>query len=382
MRLPTIQYWTLLVFLLGLTSAYGYFGFVSHHANVVRGRANSGLTAWDPMLSHSYNFENNYIDDGRGNRGISSTKLCEMMNLHKKQKRMCRRGRGVARTLLDAIELSVMECQFQFQNERWNCSLTEPHRRNLLKKGFKETSFLYAMSSASLVHEFARACSSGRLDRCTCDESQSLQNKEAWRWGGCGDNVKYGFRFTRRFLRRARRRGKDHRAMINQHNSKLGIRVVRSNVNTTCKCHGVSGSCTVRTCWQQLSPFHKIGNILKRKYERAVKVEIENNISYGKYELPKGEISNAIRPSPFLSAYGSSMVYMDDSPSYCSRSRYSQGTTGRECDKDRNCDAICCGRGYNVQTKAYNRSCACQVVWCCDFHCKQCLFEEEVHLCK
>ena len=91
--------------------------------------------------------------------------------------------------------------------------------------GFKETSFLYAISSASLVHTFARACSRGDIDRCTCDESKTLKNKEAWLWGGCGDNVKFGLKFSRRFLRAGKRRGKDIRAKVDQHNIRLGRKV-------------------------------------------------------------------------------------------------------------------------------------------------------------
>lgn len=81
------------------------------------------------------------------------------------------------------------------------------------------------MSSAGLVHSISRGCSTGRLDRCTCDESKNLQNEEAWRWGGCGDNIKFGLKFTRRFLKRAKRNGKDVLARVNRHNSHLGIKV-------------------------------------------------------------------------------------------------------------------------------------------------------------
>lgn len=91
--------------------------------------------------------------------------------------------------------------------------------------GFKETSFLYAISSASLVHTFARACSRGSIDRCTCDESKNLQNREAWLWGGCGDNVRFGLKFSRRFLRAGKRRSKDIRARVDQHNIRLGRKV-------------------------------------------------------------------------------------------------------------------------------------------------------------
>jgi len=39
-----------------------------------------------------------------------------------------------------------------------------------------------------------------------------------------------------------------------------------------CKCHGVSGSCEVRTCWRSVPPFHDVGTILKDKYNGATEV--------------------------------------------------------------------------------------------------------------
>lgn len=72
-------------------------------------------------------------------RTFSPSKLCEMMKLYRKQKKMCRRGRGTAHALMEAIRTSVLECQYQFKDERWNCSLEEPYRQNILKKGTTPT---------------------------------------------------------------------------------------------------------------------------------------------------------------------------------------------------------------------------------------------------
>lgn len=90
--------------------------------------------------------------------------------------------------------------------------------------GFKETAFLYAVSSAALTHTLARACSAGRLERCTCDDSPGMQSRQAWQWGVCGDNLKYSTKFLSHFLG-PKRGSKDLRARADAHNTHVGIKV-------------------------------------------------------------------------------------------------------------------------------------------------------------
>lgn len=47
------------------------------------------------------------------------------------------------------------------------------------------------------------------------------------------------------------------------------MQVVKELVHRECKCHGVSGSCAVRTCWRALPPFAAVGAALRDKYRRA-----------------------------------------------------------------------------------------------------------------
>ncbi|POI30487.1 hypothetical protein CIB84_005763 [Bambusicola thoracicus] len=152
-------------------------------------------------------------------------KVCDRLKLEKKQRRMCRRDPGVAETLMEAISMSALECQYQFRFERWNCTLEGRYRASLLKRGFKETAFLYAISSAGLTHAMAKACSAGRMERCTCDEAPDLENREAWQWGGCGDNLKYSNKFVKEFL--GRKPNKDLRARVDFHNNLVGMKVSR-----------------------------------------------------------------------------------------------------------------------------------------------------------
>lgn len=49
----------------------------------------------------------------------------------------------------------------------------------------------------------------------------------------------------------------------------VSLQIVKALLQTECKCHGVSGSCTVRTCWRTLPSFRQIGDALMKKYYRA-----------------------------------------------------------------------------------------------------------------
>jgi wingless-type MMTV integration site family, member 7 len=48
-------------------------------------------------------------------------------------------------------------------------------------------------------------------------------------------------------------------------------------LKTDCKCHGVSGSCAMKTCWKSLPPFRIIGNALKKKYNKAKMAQVIND---------------------------------------------------------------------------------------------------------
>ncbi|XP_045746154.1 protein Wnt-9b [Mirounga angustirostris] len=310
-------------------------------------------------------------------QGGAHLKQCDLLKLSRRQKQLCRREPGLAETLQDAAHLSLLECQFQFRHERWNCSLEG--RTGLLKRGFKETAFLYAVSSAALTHTLARACSAGRMERCTCDDSPGLESRQAWQWGVCGDNLKYSTKFLSNFLG-PKRGSKDLRARADAHNTHVGIKAVKSGLRTTCKCHGVSGSCAVRTCWKQLSPFRETGQALKLRYDSAVKVSSATNEALGRLELwapaRPGSPTKGLAPRP------GDLVYMEDSPSFCRPSKYSPGTGGRACSREASCSSLCCGRGYDTQSRLVAFSCHCQVQWCCYVECQQCVQEELLYTCK
>ncbi|VDO86536.1 unnamed protein product [Schistosoma mattheei] len=131
----------------------------------------------------------------------------------------------------------------------------------------REAGFAHAISAAGVVHALARSCKEARLYSCGCSKADRPdQLHRDWIWGGCGDNIAYAYRFAKAFI--DVREKEKTRMLMNLHNNRAG-RLVTS---VACKCHGVSGSCSLRTCWTQLSPFTRIGRYLRQGYDEAVKV--------------------------------------------------------------------------------------------------------------
>lgn len=45
--------------------------------------------------------------------------------------------------------------------------------------------------------------------------------------------------------------------------------IVRKLLKKECQCHGISGSCQLKTCWKTLPTFREVGDALLKKYEKA-----------------------------------------------------------------------------------------------------------------
>ena len=56
----------------------------------------------------------------------------------------------------------------------------------------------------------------------------------------------------------------------------LDTQHVSTEMRQECKCHGMSGSCTVRTCWMRLPFFRVVGDNLKDRFDGASRVLISN----------------------------------------------------------------------------------------------------------
>lgn len=98
--------------------------------------------------------------------------------------------------------------------------------------GCREAAFIYAITSAAVTHSIARACSEGSIETCNCDfshhkgrphssNSPAVSGVRDWEWGGCSDNIAFGFRFSREFVDTGER-GRSLREKMNLHNNEAG----------------------------------------------------------------------------------------------------------------------------------------------------------------
>ncbi|PBC26434.1 Protein Wnt-2b [Apis cerana cerana] len=282
--------------------------------------------------------------------------------LERKQARACRATPDVMPSLVQAARDTSTVCQQTFRHRRWNCSSIErapDYTPELLTgmfllTGTREQAFVYAMSAAAAVWRLARGCALGSLAACSCATPPrreppspsalispssftatsvsfgTLSARNSFKWGGCGDDVRSASRMAKRFLQGATPPGTGATAKfmhaVNMHNNRAGRRsikvylcafykAVEQSLTLECKCHGVSGSCSVRTCWRGLgsSGPAAAGSRLLRRYATAAEVRPRSG-----GRLP-----------PLY--HHDNLLYTTKSPDYClpDKKRGSLGTVGR-----------------------------------------------------
>ncbi|XP_010863960.1 protein Wnt-16 [Esox lucius] len=319
--------------------------------------------------------------------GIPEKLGCTNLTLTNKQKDLCKRKTYLLPSIKDGARLGIAECQTQFKHERWNCSTTEDPTvfGYELTSGTKETAFIYAVMSAGLVHAVTRSCSAGNMTECGCDTS--LQGTgtptEGWHWGGCSDHIQYGTWFSRKFIDNAVQnmssaRGGDALLTMNQHNSEAGRQAIAKTMATDCRCHGVSGSCAVKTCWRTMASFEHVGNFLKERYEGSVQV----------LDRSKRKVRRKEKDQRRVPIGKDELIFLNKSPNYCLEDRRwgVVGTRGRRCNRTsvgpNGCNLLCCGRGYNTHVVRNVERCECKFVWCCYVRCRKCESMNDMHTCK
>ena len=143
-----------------------------------------------------------------------------------------------------------------------------------------------------------------------------------------------------------------------------------------CKCHGVSGSCSVKICWRAMASFRQVGQYLKDKFDGASRVETN------KRSMRLRPVDNAMKEPT-----RKDLVYLEESPDFCEYSADigSLGTRGRQCNKTSygldGCTLMCCGRGYYTLVRDKVEECDCKFFWCCRVECQKCRTRVEEYFC-
>ncbi|XP_028280276.1 wingless-type MMTV integration site family, member 4b isoform X1 [Parambassis ranga] len=358
-------------------------------------------------------------------RPVSGAAPCaRLRGLTPGQVGVCRARGEVMESVRKAAEMVIEECQHQFRNRRWNCSTTPRginvfgrvmnqgtstidmmSHKKLIKcidpclystpdkkfcvchvpvvvPGTREAAFVHALSSAAVAVAVTRACTRGELERCGCDRKVRGVSPEGFQWSGCSDNLSYGVAFSQTFVDEPERaKGLSAgRPLMNLHNNEAGRKAILHNMQVECKCHGVSGSCELRTCWKVMPPFRRVGAVLKERFDGATEVRL-TRIGSRTALLPRDP---QVKPPA-----ARDLVYLAPSPDFCHLDPDNgiPGTAGRRCNGTSRlapdgCELVCCGPGFRAGRAEVVQRCSCKFSWCCSVRCQQCKNTVTIHTCR
>ncbi|XP_032831375.2 protein Wnt-6-like [Petromyzon marinus] len=339
---------------------------------------------------------------------------------------LCLAEPGVVAEAAKGARLGLRECGFQFRARRWNCTGHGKGFDRILQQDIRETAFVNAIMAAGVLYAVTKACSMGELPQCGCEDARGRRpplpstsfsspsspsapsaaaaaaataihqppslggapsplargpaaaGVEVWEWGGCGDDVAFGYDKSRLYMEQQRRRrsGSDIKSLLDRHNHEAGRLALREHTRVECKCHGLSGSCALRTCWRRMPSFRDVGDRLRARFNGAFKVMGSND---GRSLTPVG--GNAKPPG------ARDLLYSARSPDFCAPNRRtgSPGTRGRACNATSpdtgGCELLCCGRGVRRESVVSSEACRCRFQWCCVVHCDKCSVRRDLSVC-
>jgi hypothetical protein len=106
----------------------------------------------------------------------------------------------------------------------------------------------------------------------------------------------------------------------------LRRQVAVAGMTTACKCHGVSGSCSVKTCWKAMQDARSVGNELMKNYIVAVEVAYQR-VSRRSRDRTLVPVAHTGRTN----FTNDDLIFFTQSPDYClpEASLGSVGTTDR-----------------------------------------------------
>ncbi|XP_067935055.1 protein Wnt-6-like isoform X2 [Watersipora subatra] len=316
-----------------------------------------------------------------GSYNLDTNEVCQKSRkANMSKKNPCRKQPQLRREVEMGKQLAIETCQQNFADHRWNCTTTHSSFRRIMKTDTREAAYLNAITAAGILYSVTQACSMGVLWQCHCDRTiRDVSEDEMWSWGGCSDDIIFGYNKSKQFTK-TKHISTDIKGLIRNHNNEAGRLAITENMKKSCKCHGLSGSCTLRTCWLNMPQFSDVGKSLRERYDGAPKVIGDND---GKTLIPE---KATIKPPTTQD-----LVYTEESPDFCvpNKKYGTNGTVGRFCNGTSYnhfgtdaCDILCCNRGFERKTFEIKKKCSCKFVWCCEVVCDICHVNVTVHLCK
>ena len=263
--------------------------------------------------------------------------LCFSQNLDRIQQKLCKIHSRFAPAIKHASKSAIHDCSEIMKNSRWGC---QKMTSSDLKSTSAESSFIRALSTAKLTNSIFRLCQSGTV-------------------GECEKNFINGF--VREFSDAPSIRHKSNtEAKMDLHNSKIGQDITWGSKKVICKCHGTSGSCSVKTCWETAPQKDEINRKLAEKYSTAVKVD-SRTISH---------VTNLVKGR---------LVFSAPRRSFCAITR------GRECEilgtGEKSCQSMCCGRGFiKKQNNILDE--VCKFIWPSSIQCSPVIKTVKKFVCK
>ncbi|KAK2721226.1 protein Wnt-1-like [Artemia franciscana] len=298
-------------------------------------------------------------------------------NYTQKRLNICSQPKGILKAMIVGAREAITECQSHFKTRRWNCTTIRGSGRypKAIKIKSRERAFIQAITSAGLTSAVTRACARGEVADCGCDAKARLKPTKGWEWGGCSDDLVAGEKIGRALIDRKSSDKRDFDIIVDLHNNEAGRKALKRQVQLVCKCHGVSGSCTVKVCWRKLQALHRAAKTLMERYEGATKVKINKK---RKWRVAGEGIRKPTKKD---------LLYVNDSPDYCEADESLElpGTRGRECNRTSvgidGCLLLCCGRGYRTIVRMEEEKCNCRFEWCCKVKCEKCIVRRDIYIC-
>nr|CAB3267762.1 Orphan Wnt e [Phallusia mammillata] len=386
---------------------------------------------------------------GSDSKLIDTRRLCQWARRNGGEAaRMCRKESNTINEIRHGIDRGLRSCSEDLRHDRWNCSQAKKvYFGNVMRKDLRETAYVQALTAAAVTYQITLACTKGRLN-CGCSEIARQQRRsillmeaekrrrtvdvdsldelvEEFEWGACGDNIEFGSLKAMEFMDIQRRKVEAAKGNITEavyvHNFEAGQMTIVDNMRNKCQCHGLSGSCTLWTCWPIMPRFVEVRQRIRHKYDYAIRVQasadgtslvprMRSRPRFPRHSLATNRIqgfgfnqarhratnklvrgnrvrtverkrraARVIRPND--------LIFLQSSPRFCApnKSKGSLGTLGRRCDPTLtglgSCSYLCCGRGYREEVHTFTEKCNCQFVYCCELKCDDCVRHEKRYYC-